>query len=101
MSKRPRMSIGYIQTARMYRDKRYLRALGPLDGKDKDTLVVEVGQGEAGIAKQKVFSIRRASLRIFLGYARGQQLRAGWVVVTDAEGLQIFQSSDMEDLVRE
>jgi len=52
------MSIGYIQTARMCRDERYLRALGPLDGEDNDTLVVEVGEGEAGIAKQKVCSIR-------------------------------------------
>ena len=55
----------------MYREKRYVRALGPLDGKDKDALVVEVGEGEAGIAKHKVFGIRRAFLRIFLGYAVG------------------------------
>ena len=45
---------------------RYLRPLGPLDSKDNDALVVEVGEGETGIAKEKVFSIRRAFLRIFL-----------------------------------
>jgi hypothetical protein len=32
--------------------KWYVSALGPLDGKDDDALVVEVGQGEVGIAKQ-------------------------------------------------
>jgi hypothetical protein len=48
----------------MYREKRYVRAPGPLDGKDKDALVVEVGEGEGGIAKHKGSGIRRAFLRI-------------------------------------
>jgi hypothetical protein len=49
----------------------YLRALWPRDGKDNDALVVEVGEGETGIAKKRVFSIRRSFLRIFFGYPGG------------------------------
>jgi len=40
--------------------------------KNNDALVVEVGGGETGISKEKVFSIRRAFLRIFFGYPCGQ-----------------------------
>jgi len=65
----------------------YLRSFHPLDGKDNDTLVVEVGEGEDGIDKQKVSIIRRVSLRIFLGYDHGHHLRGGWVVVGEAEVL--------------
>ena len=47
------------------------RAPRPRHGKDNDALVVEVGEGEAGIAKKKVFSIRRAFARIFFWYPGG------------------------------
>ena len=55
-------------------EKMCLGALGPLDGTDNDDLVVQILKGQASIAKQKVFSIRRALLRIFRGYALRQQL---------------------------
>jgi hypothetical protein len=55
--------------------------LGPLDGKDNDTPVVEVIHGESCVAKQIVFSMRRASLGILRGYACGQELRSSRVFV--------------------
>ena len=72
-----------------------LRAFGTLDGEDNDALVVQVLEGQSSIAKQKVFSIRRALLRIFRGYAGGQQLLAGRVFVTHTLRLQVLQTTDL------
>lgn len=80
---------GYVglSTGRTHLQRdRCLRTLGPLDGKRNDTLVVEVIHGESCVPKQKVFGIRRASLRTFRGYACGQQLRASWVFVAHTQG---------------
>ena len=73
----------------------YLSTLGPLHGEDNDALVVQVVKGQASIAKQKVFSIRRALLRILLGYACGQQLLAGRVFVAHTQRLQVLQTADL------
>ena len=86
----------YVQLAAcMCREKMNLRALGPLHGKDNDALAVQIVEGQASTAKQKVFSIRRAPLRILLGYACGQQLLAGRVFVTHTQRLQVLQPADL------
>jgi hypothetical protein len=86
----------------MCREKMYPRALGPLDGKDNDALVVQILEGQASIAKQKFFfSTRRALLRILLRYARGQQLLAGRVFIAHTQRLQVLQTTDLHPRVCE
>ena len=80
------IGIGYLKV--------YLTAPGPLDGKDNDALVVQILKGQTSIAKQKVFSTRRALLRKFCGYARGHQLLASRVFVTHTQRLQVLQTAD-------